>query len=160
MYLISLSHFFLMVVISIPLFVTNNYYSFTYISTSFLTVFRYSRRRISLTTSNIDIHQPSLFVFYTVWSNVIVRLWKQVLSKKFAENLAVKYLFLRINIKRHCKNRSRIMRLWSQKRKRIGEILALLFVNAFFSDIQYMYVHIIYRKALGTRFQIILFRAD
>lgn len=114
-----------MVVISIPLFVTNNCYSFTYIPTSLLTVFRYSRRRrISLTTSNIDIHQPSLFVFYTVWSNVIVRLSK-ILSKKFAENLPVKYLFLRINIKRRCKNRSKIMRLWSQERKRIGEILAL-----------------------------------
>lgn len=115
-----------MVVISIPLFVTNNYYySFTYISTSLLTVFQYSRRRISLTTSNVDIYQPSLFVFYAVWSNVIVRLSKQVLSKKFVENLAVKYLFLRINTKRHFKNRSRIMRLWSQERKRIGEILAL-----------------------------------
>lgn len=114
-----------MVVISIPLFVTNNCYSFTYIPTSLLTVFRYSRRRrISLTTSNIDIHQPSLFVFYTVWSNVIVRLSK-ILSKKFAENLPVKYLFLRINIKRRYKNRSKIMRLWSQERKRIGEILAL-----------------------------------
>lgn len=114
-----------MVVISIPLFVTNNCYSFTYIPTSLLTVFRYSRRRrISLTTSNIDIHQPSLFVFYTVWSNVIVRLSK-ILSKKFAENLPVKYLSLRINIKRRYKNRSKIMRLWSQERKRIGEILAL-----------------------------------
>lgn len=145
-----------MVVISIPLFATNNYYSFTYIFTSLLTVFRYSRRRrISLTTINIDIHQPSLFVFYTVWSNVIVRLSKQVLSKKCAENLAVKYLFLRINIS-HCKNKKKIMRLWSQERIRIGEILALW--KCIF--LQYMYVYIIYRKALDARFQIILFRAD